>query len=66
MINSNYSKEPARVMLIIDVKSFYCSVKCIEHGADPLNTLAVIMSPQVTPVMIFTDRAHTFFNLCNS
>ena len=31
----DYSKEPRRDVLCIDVKSFYASVECVERGLDP-------------------------------
>lgn len=32
----DYSKEPRRDVLCIDVKSFYSSVERVERGLDPL------------------------------
>ncbi len=37
----DYSKEPRRDVLCIDVKSFYASV---ERGLDPLKTMLIVMS----------------------
>lgn len=31
----DYTKEPSRDVLCIDVKSFYASVECVERGLDP-------------------------------
>ena len=40
----DYSKEPRRDILCIDVKSFYASVECVERGLDPLKTMLIVMS----------------------
>lgn len=40
----DYSKEPRRDILCIDVKSFYSSVECVERGLDPLKTMLIVMS----------------------
>lgn len=40
----DYTKEPSRDVLCIDVKSFYASVECVERGLDPLKTMLVVMS----------------------
>ncbi|MCT9927972.1 Y-family DNA polymerase [Enterococcus faecalis] len=40
----DYSKEPRRNVLCIDVKSFYASVECVERGLDPLKTMLIVMS----------------------
>lgn len=40
----DYSKEPRRDVLCIDVKSFYTSVECVERGLDPLKTMLIVMS----------------------
>ncbi len=40
----DYSKEPRRDVLCIDVKSFYASVECVERGLDPLKTMLIVMS----------------------
>lgn len=40
----DYTKEPSRDVLSIDVKSFYASVECVERGLDPLKTIFVVMS----------------------
>lgn len=39
----DYTKEPSRDVLCIDVK-FYASVECVERGLDPLKTMLVVMS----------------------
>lgn len=44
MANFDYSKEPLRDILMIDVKSFYASVECVEHGLNPLTAMVVVMS----------------------
>ncbi|EPH79839.1 Y-family DNA polymerase [Enterococcus faecalis] len=40
----DYTKEPSRDVLCIDVKSFYASVECVERGLNPLKTMLVVMS----------------------
>ena len=40
----DYSEEPRRDVLFIDVKSFYASVECIKRGLDPMTTLLIVMS----------------------
>ncbi|MCD5002652.1 Y-family DNA polymerase [Enterococcus saccharolyticus] len=40
----DYSQEPIRDILFIDVKSFYATVECVSRNLDPLNTLLVVMS----------------------
>ena len=40
----DYTKEPSRDVLCIDVKSCYASVECVERGLDPLKTMLVVMS----------------------
>lgn len=40
----DYSKEPRRDVLCIDVKSFYASVECVERGLDPLKTMLIVMN----------------------
>ncbi|MGC6769153.1 Y-family DNA polymerase [Enterococcus sp. LJL51] len=40
----DYSKEPRRDILCIDVKSFYASVECVQLGLDPLKAMLVVMS----------------------
>lgn len=40
----DYSKEPRRDVLCIDVKSFYASVECVERGLDSLKTMLIVMS----------------------
>ena len=44
MANFDYSCEPVRDILFIDVKSFYASVECKMRGLDPLDTMLVVMS----------------------
>ena len=44
MANFDYSLEPKRDILFIDVKSFYASVECAMRGYDPLRTMLVVMS----------------------
>ena len=44
MANFDYSLEPKRDILFIDVKSFYASVECAMRGYDPLVTMLVVMS----------------------
>ncbi|WP_424685157.1 Y-family DNA polymerase [Enterococcus sp.] len=44
MANFDYSKEPLRDILFIDVKSFYASVECQMRGLDPLKAILVVMS----------------------
>ena len=44
MGNFDYTKEPLRDILFIDVKSFYATVECADRGLDPLTTLLVVMS----------------------
>ena len=40
----DYSKEPKRDILCIDVKSFFASVEANERGLDPMKALLVVMS----------------------
>ncbi len=40
----DYSKEPVNDYFLIDMKSFYSSVECIERNLDPLMTELVVMS----------------------
>ncbi|EIR3865811.1 type VI secretion protein ImpB, partial [Enterococcus faecium] len=40
----DYSKEPVNDYFLIDMKSFYASVECIERNLDPLTTELVVMS----------------------
>lgn len=40
----DYSREPRRDILCLDLKSFYASVECVERGLDPLTALLVVMS----------------------
>lgn len=44
MDNFDYSKEPLRDILFIDVRSFYASVECHSRGLDPMTTMLVVMS----------------------
>ncbi len=37
-------KEPVNDYFLIDMKSFYASVECIERNLDPLTTELVVMS----------------------
>lgn len=40
----DYSQEPRRDVLCIDIKSFFASVECVERNLHPLRTLLVVMS----------------------
>lgn len=40
----DYTKERSEDIFCIDVKSFYASVECVEHGYDPLEKMLVVMS----------------------
>ncbi|MBO0481398.1 Y-family DNA polymerase [Candidatus Enterococcus courvalinii] len=40
----DYSNEPVNDYFMIDMKSFYASVECIERGLNPLTTELVVMS----------------------
>lgn len=40
----DYTNEPRRDILCIDMKSFYASVECVERGLNPLKALLVVMS----------------------
>lgn len=44
MITIDYSKEPRRDILCIDVKSFFASVEAVKHGEHPLHAYIVVMS----------------------
>lgn len=44
MSSFDYSKEPLRDILFIDVKSFYATVECVKHGWNPAETMLVVMS----------------------
>lgn len=43
-LNFDYSHEPLRDILFIDVKSFYATVECAMRGLDPRTTKLVVMS----------------------
>ncbi|MDC2805232.1 Y-family DNA polymerase [Leuconostoc suionicum] len=45
-IEYNYTQEERRVIFMIDSKSFYASVECVERGYNPLKALLVVMSEQ--------------------
>ncbi len=40
----DYSNEPRRDILCLDLQSFYASVECVERGLDPRTALLVVMS----------------------
>ncbi|NMP59741.1 type VI secretion protein ImpB, partial [Enterococcus mundtii] len=40
----DYSKEPVNDYFLIDMKSFYSSVECVERNLDPLTAELVVMS----------------------
>lgn len=42
----DYTQEPVRDILFIDVKSFYATVECAMRGWDPLKTMLVVMSSE--------------------
>ncbi|WP_084676105.1 Y-family DNA polymerase [Carnobacterium funditum] len=44
MIQLDYSKEPCRDILCIDVKSFFASVESVKRGIHPLESYIVVMS----------------------
>lgn len=44
MITIDYSKEPRRDILCIDVKSFFASVEAVKRGMHPLTAYIVVMS----------------------
>ncbi|MBS9337494.1 Y-family DNA polymerase [Fructobacillus parabroussonetiae] len=41
-----YENEERRVIFLIDSKSFYASVECVERGLNPLKAMLVVMSHQ--------------------
>ncbi|MBS9338207.1 Y-family DNA polymerase [Fructobacillus sp. M2-14] len=45
-IESVYEKESRRVVFLIDSKSFYASVECVERHLNPLKAMLVVMSHQ--------------------
>ncbi|MFL2050441.1 Y-family DNA polymerase [Leuconostoc mesenteroides] len=45
-IEYNYTQEERRVIFMIDSKSFYASVECVERNYNPLKALLVVMSEQ--------------------
>lgn len=45
----NYAQEKREAILCIDMKSFYASVECVEHGLLPLEGLLVVMSGEDSP-----------------
>ncbi|MGQ2286888.1 Y-family DNA polymerase [Leuconostoc suionicum] len=45
-IEYNYTQEERRVIFMIDSKSFYASVECVERDYNPLKALLVVMSEQ--------------------
>ncbi|MGG5311151.1 ImpB/MucB/SamB family protein [Enterococcus pernyi] len=40
----DYSNEPVNDYYLIDMKSFYASVECVERNLNPLTTALVVMS----------------------
>ncbi|MGM0241325.1 Y-family DNA polymerase [Enterococcus sp. AZ103] len=40
----DYNKEPLSDYFLIDIKSFYSSVECVDRGLDPLTTNLVVLS----------------------
>ncbi|BDP82634.1 Y-family DNA polymerase [Enterococcus faecium] len=40
----DYSREPVNDYFLIDMKSFYASVECIERNLDPMTTPLIVMS----------------------
>lgn len=44
MLTMDYSNEPRRDILCIDVKSFFASVEAVKHGFHPLEAYIVVMS----------------------
>ncbi|MCI3029923.1 hypothetical protein LMF32_12805 [Desemzia sp. C1] len=44
MITIDYSKEPRRDILCIDVKSFFASVEAVKRGMHPLTAYIFVMS----------------------
>ena len=44
MIRVDYSNEPKRDILCIDIKSFFASVEAVERGIDPRSAYIVVMS----------------------
>ena len=42
----DYSNEPKGVFMVIDNKSFYASVECVQLGLNPLTASLVVMSDQ--------------------
>lgn len=44
MLRIDYSNEPRRDILCIDVKSFFASVEAVKHGYHPLHAYVVVMS----------------------
>lgn len=40
----DYTKEPSRDILCLDIKSFYASVECVERRLNPLTAKLVVMS----------------------
>lgn len=45
-IQDIYANEKRRVIFLIDSKSFYASVECVERGLNPLKAMLVVMSHQ--------------------
>ena len=41
-----YKDEPRRAIFVIDSKSFYASVECVDRGKNPLQTMLIVMSQQ--------------------
>lgn len=42
----DFTNEPRGVFFLIDNKSFYASIECVERGLDPLKTALVVLSEQ--------------------
>lgn len=40
----DYSCEPRSDIAFVDMKSFYASVECVDHGLDPLKASLCVMS----------------------
>ncbi|MDF7626689.1 excinuclease ABC subunit A [Lactobacillaceae bacterium L1_55_11] len=45
-VNDIYQNEPRRVIFLIDSKSFFASVECVERMLNPLQAMLVVMSHQ--------------------
>ena len=44
ILEMDYSKEPRRDILCVDIKSFFASVEAVDRGENPLESMVVVVS----------------------